>query len=197
MSVANKATSATSLVALATIAALAIVPGQSKAADPGAGHAGLVLEGAFEGGGDNIARIYYFNGDTQNLRAGQGGTVSVGAHYRPDASPWDFIATVGYKLIRTSDYRSDLGIDRIVVKFVGAYSLGHGMWVDVGPVWHTDVRLNGDGFVPDIKFDDGLGATIGVGWRWIGVTYTNMHYRSAVIGSVDASNAGVIFTWKF
>lgn len=100
-------------------------------------------------------------------------------------------------LIRTSDYHSDLGIDRIVVQFLGNYALGRGMWINAGPVWHTDVRFNGDGYVPDIDFDDAIGATVGVGWRWIGVSYTNIHYRSAVTGSIDASNAGINFTWKF
>ncbi len=158
---------------------------------------GVVLEGAFEAGGDNVARVFYVNGDTQNIRAGQGGTLAIGAHYQLADTPWDFAATVGYKFVRTSDYHSDLGIDRIVFKFVGSYALGRGLWIDAGPVLHTDTRFNGDGFVPDIKFDDAVGATVGVGWRWIGLTYTNIHYRSPLTGSLDASNAGISFTWKF
>ena len=189
-------TPALSLIALATL--VAVVPGRSGVATAAdSGHLGVVLEGAFEAGGDNVARVFYLNGDTQDIRAGQGGTLAIGAHYQVAGTPWDFAATVGYKFVRTSDYHSDIGIDRVVFKFVGSYDLGRGLWIDAGPVLHTDTRFNGDGFVPDIKFDDAVGATVGVGWRWIGVTYTNIHYHSPITGSLDASNGGVSFTWKF
>jgi len=196
MTAGNKAISLMSCIALAGL--LAALPGRSAAATAnGPGHLGLVLEGAFEAGGDNVARVFYRNGDTQNIRAGQGGTLSIGAHYQLADSPLDFSATVGYKLVRTSDYGSDLGIDRVVFKFVGSYALGSGWWIDAGPVLHTDTRFNGDGFVPDIKFDDAVGGTVGVGWRWIGLTYTNIRYHSPLTGSLDASNGGLSFTWKF
>ncbi len=186
------------LIAVGALATLVAGTPQSCVASPAdSGHLGVVLEGAFEAGGDNVARVFYINGDTQNIRAGQGGTLGVGAHYQVADTPWDFAATIGYKFVRTSDYHSDLGIDRIVFKFVGSYALGRGLWIDAGPVLHTDTRFNGDGFVPDIKFDDAVGATVGVGWRWIGLTYTNIHYHSPLTGSLDASNAGVSFTWKF
>jgi len=186
------------LIALGAFATLvAGVPRSCLAAPADSGHLGVVLEGAFEAGGDNVAKVFYINGDTQNIRAGQGGTLAIGAHYQVAATPWDFAATVGYKFVRTSDYHSDLGIDRVVVKLVGSYALGRGLWIDAGPVLHTDTRFNGDGFVPDIKFEDALGGTIGVGWRWIGLTYTNIHYHSPLTGSLDASNAGISFTWKF
>lgn len=196
MTAGNKAIPVVSLIALTGL--LAALPGRSAAAT-GAdqGHLGLVLEGAFEAGGDNVARVFYRNGDTQDIRAGQGGSLSVGAHYQLTHSPLDFIATVGYKFVRTSDYHSDLGIDRVVFKFVASCALGRGWWIDAGPVLHTDTRFNGDGFVPDIEFDDAVGGTVGVGWRWIGLTYTNIHYHSPLTGSLDASNGGISFTWKF
>ena len=196
MTAGNKALPLRSLIALAGL--LAALPGGSDAAT-GAdqGHLGLVLEGAFEAGGDNVAKVFYANGDTQNIRAGQGGTLSIGAHYQLADSPLDFMATVGYKFIRTADYHTDLGIDRVVFKFVGSWALGNGWWINAGPVLHTDTRFNGDGFVPDIRFDDAVGGTVGFGWRWIGLTYTNIQYHSPITGSLDASNGGISFTWKF
>jgi hypothetical protein len=163
--------------------------------DPG--HVGLVLDTAGEFGGDNLIRVVYRNGDRQNLSAGQGVTVDGGIHYRPVSFPLDFAATVGYKFDRTSDYNTDLGIDRVVFKFTGTAPLGHHFWVTAGPVWHTAVKLNGDGYVPDVDFDDAVGGMVGFGWRWIGVSYTYIKYRGPFEGSVDASNGGVSFTWKF
>jgi len=111
--------------------------------------------------------------------------------------PIDFAATVGYKFVRTSDYNTDLGIYRVVLKFTGTYALPNHFWIDAGPVLHTDTRLQGDGYVPDVHFDDAWGVTVGAGWRWIGVTYTNIHYNSELTGRLDASNVGATFTWKF
>jgi hypothetical protein len=158
---------------------------------------GLVLEAAGEFGGDNVVKVFYTDGSSQNIRAGQGATVSAGVHYKIPDVPLDIAATAGYKFIRTSDYHTDLGIDRIVLKITGTYALPRGFWVDAGPVWHTDVKLNGDGYVPDVNFDDAVGVTIGAGWRWFGISYTNIHYNSDLTGRVDASNVGVTATWKF
>ncbi len=170
---------------------------QAQGYSPGAGRLGLVLEAGAEFGGDNVVKVFYRNGDTQDIRAGQGVTLAVGAHYQPVSLPIDFAATVGYKLERTSDYHTDLGMYRVVLKFTGTYALPNHFWVDAGPVLHTGTRLNGDGYVPDIDFNDAVGVTVGAGWRWIGVTYTNMRYNSALTGGVDASNVGATFTWKF
>jgi hypothetical protein len=82
---------------------------------------------------------------------------------------------VGYKLVRTAAYNTKLGVDRVVVKFTAAYMLPNNFWVDDGPVWHTEVKFNGDGYVPDISFDDAVGGSGGAGWRqWQG----QIHQRS-------------------
>ena len=78
-------------------------------------HFGVVLEVDGEFGGDNIAKVYYTDGVTQDIRAGQGVTLAVGAHYQPASLPLDFTATVGYKLVRTAAYNTNLGVDRVVV----------------------------------------------------------------------------------
>jgi len=50
---------------------------------------------------------------------------------------------------------------------------------------------------PDIDFDDAVGGMVGFGWRWIGVSYTNIKYHGPFAGSADASNVGVTVGWKF
>ena len=161
------------------------------------GHFGFVLEAAGEFGGDNLVDVFYRDGGTQHIKAGQGGTVGAGIHFRPEAFPVDFAATVGYKFVRTASYNTDLGVDRVVFKLTGTAPLGNHFWVTAGPVWHTSIKLNGDGFVQDVSFDDAVGGMVGFGWRWIGVSYTNIKYRGPFQGSVDASNGGVTFAWKF
>jgi hypothetical protein len=69
--------------------------------------------------------------------------------------------------------------------------LPHNFRVDAGPVWHTDVKFNGDGYVPDISFDDAFGGGVGAGWRWFGIEYTSIRYKSALTGTVDGSSVGL------
>lgn len=164
------------------------------------GHFGFVLDGAAEYGGDNLFKVVFDNRDTQNIKAGQGVTLGGGIHYRPVALPVDFAATVGYKFVRTAADNADhLGIDRVVVEFTGTVPVGNHFWVTAGPVWHTSVKLNGDGFIPDVDFDDAVGGMVGFGWRWIGVRYTNIKYRARdpFTGSFDASSGGITIAWKF
>ena len=161
------------------------------------GHLGVVLDTAAEWGGDNLIDVVYRHGYTQHIRAGQGVTLGGGIHYRPVGFPVDFAATVGWKFVRTSDLDTDLGIDRAVIELTGTVPLGNHFWVTAGPVWHTSTKLNGDGFIPDVNFDDAVGGMVGFGWRWIGVRYTNIKYRGDFPGSVDASSGGITFAWKF
>ena len=170
---------------------------QAQGLPPGHSGFGVVLEAAGEYGGDNLVKVFYRNGDTQDIRAGEGVTLSAGVHYRIPNVPLDISATAGYKFVRTSDYHTDLGVNRVVLKLTGTYELPRRFWIDAGPVWHTAVKLNGDGYVPDINFDDAVGVTVGAGWRWLGISYTNIHYTSGLTGDIDASNVGVTFTWKF
>ena len=106
-------------------------------------------------------------------------------------------ASVGYKFVRTSSGDTDLGVNRAVIKLTGTVPLGNHFWFTAGPVWHVGTNLNGDGYVPDVDFDDAVGGMVGFGWRWIGVSYTNIKYRGPFAGSVDASNGGITFAWKF
>ena len=158
---------------------------------------GPVLEAAAEFGGDNVVKVFYTNGDTQDIRAGQGVTLSGGLHYQLAQLPLDIAATVGYKFVTTSDYHTDLGIHRVVLKLTGTYELPRHFWLDAGPVWHTAVKVSGDGYLPDINLNDAVGVTVGAGWRWFGVTYTAIRYTSPVTNGVNADNVGVTATWKF
>jgi hypothetical protein len=161
------------------------------------GHFGFVLDAAGELGGDDLVKVFFRNGDTQTIRAGQGVTVGGGIHYRPVALPVDFAATVGYKYVRTAAENTDLNVGRVVIELTGTVPLGNHFWVTAGPVWHTSTKLDGDGFVPSVDFDDAVGGMVGFGWRWVGVRYTNIKYRGPFTGSVDASSGGFFFEWKF
>lgn len=185
---------------LTATTALGALPASATTDSPSSrqqGHLGAVLELDADFGGDNVARVLYTNGETQDIKAGQGITAAAGLHYQLAGLPLDFALTAGYKYVTTRAANANIFLDRVEIKAVGTYELPQHWWVDAGPVWHTSTSLHGDGFLPDIHFDDAVGATVGVGWRWIGIAYTDIHYKSDLTGSLDASNIGVTLTYEF
>jgi hypothetical protein len=183
----------------AALAALCLVTAAAQAADKrdGSGHFGFVVGGDLEWGGDDIAKVYFTNGDTQYVKAGQGVTLEVGGHYLLPSEHFDIMATVGYKYVTTSARNADISVERVVFKLFGNYIANNGAWFGAGPVWHTNVKFDGDGYVPDVKFDDAVGVVIGVGWRWVGITYTNIEYKGPFQGKLDASSVGITGAYKF
>jgi hypothetical protein len=186
------------LVPLALGAALVAPPSHAQGYAERAGRVGLVVELDADYGGDGIVDVYYTDNTKSTIRAGQGVNVALGAHYRPVGLPIDFAATAGYKFVGTEDRDSNLGLYRVVLKFTGTYQFRNRFWVDLGPVLHTGTKLRGYGYVADIPFDDAVGVTAGFGWRWVGVSYTSMKYKSSQLTSdVDASNVGINLVYKF
>ena len=94
---------------------------------------------------------------------------------------------------------ADIHIDRVVFKLIGAVDLPRSFWIGAGPVWHVGTHLKGDGFVPDVNFEDAVGVSVLAGWRWVALTYTDMKYRAEApfYGSVDASSFGLTLDWRF
>jgi hypothetical protein len=177
--------------------AVAACAGRAAAGGPAAqGHLGLVGELDLEYGGDNVARVYYEDGSTQDVKAGQGGTLAVGAHYRPGMlRSLDVSGTLGYKFVTTAASNAHLGITRWVVQVLAVYDPVDQWWVGGGPVVHLGTRFSGDGLTSDVDFGSSLGFTVQGGWRWVGITYTHMEYK-AFGAKVDASAIGATLRWR-
>jgi hypothetical protein len=193
---ANRVLMAGTLTALGVLAAATSAPALAASPSNNQGHLGLLVSGDLEYGGDNVVTVFFTNGSSQKIRAGQGASLGIGAHYRPAASPWDFSATLGSKFVLNASNNSDLKITRMVFKLAGTYQFDNGAWLAAGPVMHTSTKLDGDSLVQDIKFKNATGAMVGVGWQWVGLTYTNMKYKGQFPGSVDASSFGLTLAWK-
>lgn len=192
------ATRVTLIALLAAATAAGTLPAKAATDSPRQqGHLGAVLELDGDFGGDDIARVFYTNGDTQTIKAGQGIAAAAGLHYQLATLPLDFEVTAGYKYVTTRASNANIYLDRIEIKAVGTYEFPNHCWVDAGPVLHADTSLHGAGYLPNVSFDDAVGGTVGIGWRWIGIAYTDIHYSSPLTGSVDASNVGVTLAWKF
>jgi len=160
---------------------------------------GFVGELDLEYGGDNVATVLFTNGSSQNVRAGQGGTLAIGMHYRPARWDVDFSATVGYKFVTTAASNANIGISRTVFQILATYDPANSWWIAAGPVWHQGVKFDADGLGPNLDLGDSVGFTIQGGWKWIGLTYTNMEYTEQTTGrrnKFDASAIGLSLRWK-
>lgn len=155
--------------------------GHSVTTSPGGVHFGFSVAGAFEFGGDSLATVYYTDGSSSDLHAGQGLLVSIGGHLQPNKrSPWDLMLTAGYKFDRAGGSNGDLSFDHIPVELIGSYQWNNGIRVGAGPVYHTNVELKGSGDLsgqPALKYNNAFGGEAQLGWKFVALTYTFISYQ--------------------
>jgi outer membrane protein with beta-barrel domain len=174
----------------------------AQAAEPGpASHgprAGLLAQVDADFGGDDVATVYFEDDSSQDLTAGQGLGISLGGWFRPIAdSPFEVQASFGYKFSTTQADNADIGMSRTLLQLEALYRWPNGFFVGAGLMSHMSPKLDGDGFFPDIDFDDATGFNAEIGWKWISVHYTNITYESDLFEDIDASHIGARFTWRF
>jgi opacity protein-like surface antigen len=149
-------------------------------------------------GGDDLARLSFTNGDSQNVKAGQGVAFGLGGWFRPaDSTPFELQALLGYKVVFTAAENADIKVTRTTFQLNGIYRFTNDWYVGGGLAHHMGPKLDGDGFFENVDFDDATGFTAEFGWRWIGLHYTKMDYSSPGFEDVDASHVGVRFTYRF
>lgn len=161
---------------------------------------GPVVEGAVSFGGDTLSTVEFRNGDTQDLKTGNGGSLSVGVHLQPSVdSPWDLRATVGYKYTGVNARNADITLTRTVWQLIGSYEYLSGFRIGAGVTHHHGIHFNGDGYFDDVSFGNATGPTVEFGWRWVALTYTDMTYKAEYpySGELNANNVGVRFAWEF
>lgn len=167
---------------------------ENASPEPG-GHVGLVGEFALELGGDSVNTVLFSDGSTQDVRAGQGGTLALGGHYRAAGSSFDLVTTVGFKFVTTKATNASIGINRGVLQALALYDPSASLWIGAGPVLHFANSFDAGGLGDDIAFDPAFGLTLQTGWRWLGASYTLMKYQGG--GRVyDANAFGVWFRWR-
>lgn len=181
----------------AAVLATALPCAPSMAADDGV-RGGWLAQMDLDFGGDDLATVAFTDGETQNVKAGQGVAFGIGGYFRPAASvPFELQAILGYKMVFTAADNADIKVTRSTFQLNGIYRFANEWYAGGGLMHHMGPELNGDGFFEDIEFDDATGFTAEVGWRWIGLHYTKLDYSSEGYLDADASHVGVRFTYRF
>jgi hypothetical protein len=189
------------LAAAALVAATALC-GQSawaqRADKPLPTGGGFLAQMDMEFGGDKILTVDFEDGDSQDIRAGQGLALDVGGWFRPSETvPLEIAGTIGYKFVMTAAENADINLSRTVVKLNATYWFQNTWFVTAGLTHHMSPQLDGDGFFEDIEFDDATGFSAEVGWRWIALRYTNITYELPGFEDIDASSVGLTLTYRF
>jgi len=159
-------------------------------------HFGFVLEGAAEWGGDEVARVYFYDRDSESIDTGRGLSAAVGFYVQP-AAEWSVRATVGYKYESTSASNVDIYLDRVPVDVIATWHFPTGVRLGIGGSWHSNIKFHGDRVAPDIKFDDAFGVSFEAGWRWFVARYTSMKYEDDFGVKYDADSYGLHLVWEF
>ena len=179
------------------LAALSVSAMAAQAAEPGK-RGGFLAQMDLDFGGDDIARLSFTDGDTQDVKAGQGIGIGIGGWFRPAASvPFEIQGILGYKVVFTAADNADIKVTRSTLQLNGVYRFANNWYVGAGYVQHMSPELDGDGFFEDFEFDDSNGFNLEVGWKWIALHYTSIEYTADGYEDVDASNVGIRFAYRF
>ena len=155
----------------------------------------LLVAGALEMGGDKIAEIYFTNGESQGVRAGQGGSLAVGGQLQiPGAEKWLLRSTVGFKYVTTAADNVHIRLTRVPIVVSGNYMVLPKLRVGAGLSMHTGIRFKTDGLGEDYKFKGASGPTFEVAYAGIGLTYTAMKYKDQENVSYSANAIGLSFS---
>ena len=183
--------------AAALAAALMSVTVAAPAAEP-VKRGGFLAQLDLDFGGDDVATLAFTNGDTQNVKAGQGLGLGIGGYFRPvESVPFELQGILGYKVVWTAADNADIKMTRTTLQLNGIYRFANDWYAGGGYTMHMSPELDGDGFFEDFEFDDANGFTVEFGWKWIGLHYTKIEYSSPGFEDVDASNIGIRFTGRF
>jgi hypothetical protein len=182
-------------VLLAAISVFAATAAQ--AADSGK-RGGFLAQMDLDFGGDDIATLSFEDGDTQDVKAGQGLGIGIGGWFRPVASvPFELQGILGYKVVFTAASNADIQMTRTTLQLNGVYRFPNEWYLGAGYVQHMSPELDGDGFFENVEFDDANGFNLEVGWRWVALHYTKIEYSSDEFEDADGSNIGIRFTYRF
>lgn len=144
-------------------------------------------------GGDTLATLNFQDGSSQDLDAGDGVTLSVGALQHLSSS-FGIKYAIGYKMSFSAADNLDVRKSAIPIDIVpyfrsGQHRLGAGLTYHMSPDFYMET-------FGTVDFDDATGYIVEYGIRGFTVAYTGIDY--SVNGfDFDASNIGIRYSFGF
>jgi hypothetical protein len=155
----------------------------------------LLIGGAMEFGGDEVAKVYFTNGNTQSVKAGQGVSLAVGGQFQfPKLKKFLLRATVGYKYVTTMANNANIRLTRVPIHLTANWMAAKKLRLSVGLANHQNIQFKSDGIGQDVKLTGSTGPIFEVAFHGLGLTYTAMTYKDQSNLSYSANAIGVSFT---
>jgi hypothetical protein len=155
----------------------------------------LLLGGALELGGDRVAEVYFTNGNSQSVRAGQGGSIAVGGEFQvPKVDKLLLRGTVGFKYVTTEADNVHVRLTRVPIQFTANWMVAPKWRLGAGLSMHRAIRFKADGIGEDISFDSANGPVFEIAYRGIGLMYTVMKYKDQADMTYSANAIGITFS---
>jgi hypothetical protein len=158
----------------------------------------VLISGSFEFGGDEVAKVYFTNGDDQSVRAGQGGSIALGAEYQfPKVEKLLLRTTVGYKYVTTQADNAHIRLTRIPIHVTANWMATEKIRLGAGLVTHQAIRFKADEIGEDITFKGASGPVFEVAYGIVGLSYTAMKYTDQADITYSANAIGVTISGVF
>ena len=156
----------------------------------------LLIKGALEMGGDEVAEVYFTNGETQSVKAGQGVSIGVGGAFQmPNVERLVFHATVGFKYVTTQADNVHIRLTRVPIQLTANWMATEKLRFGAGIASHQAIKFKADGIGKDLVFGGATGPTFEAAYSGIGLTYTVMRYQDQDKNAYSANAIGLSFTF--
>ncbi len=156
----------------------------------------LLIKGALEFGGDEVAKVYFTNGKSQSVNAGQGGSIAVGTEYRvPGEERLRFQASIGYKYVTTQADNAHIRLTRVPMQFTANWMAAPQFRIGAGVVSHQAIHFNAGGLGDNISYKSASGPVFELAYGVAGLSYTAMSYKDDTNTSYSANAVSFSFTF--
>jgi hypothetical protein len=156
----------------------------------------FLIKGGLDFGGDEVAEVYFEDGSTQSVPAGQGGSIGIGAEFQvPAIEKLKFHATVGYKYVTTKADNAHIRLSRVPMTVTTNWMVTNKLRIGAGVTSHQAIRFKGDEILNDMTLTAGPAPTFEIAYGVLGATYTPMNYKDEANAKYSANAIGVSLTF--
>ncbi len=155
----------------------------------------FVINGALELGGDKVAEVYFTNGNTQSVNAGQGISFGVGGQvHLPKTEKLFLRGTIGYKYVTTAADNAHIRLTRVPIQVTGNFMATPKLRLSAGLASHQGIRFVADGIGEDVTFSPANGPVFEIEYSGVGLSYTAMQYKDQDNITYAANAFGLTFS---
>jgi hypothetical protein len=155
----------------------------------------FLISGALEFGGDELAEVFFTNGESQSINAGQGGSIAIGAQIQfPKADKFLLRGSLGYKYVTTQADNVHIRLTRVPMQLTANFMAAPKLRLGAGIVTHSGIKLNADGIGDNLTFKSNAGPVFEIAYYGIGLSFTALKYTDQNNETYSANAFGITFS---